>query len=362
MENYKDKYLKYKAKYLRARNIQVEDIKDPIFLTINQESLKLKKLLFQLLLEYYLIIKDFSKTKAQAFINGDYYGGSRFRRRFYREEYDRDELEGYEFDRDDYERDEFDGYEFDRDDFDRDKFEDLVYSESFSYSNEEIFTEEKIKIIYNYYLNNLKEEQKNDIKKFLVKYLEKVRGLCESFKTNIGRSIYDSRNFSIYKLIKILHFNEIKDIYLLGVYDKKIDHIAGHIFLIKHKLSNRKYSIEFIGIQQSLLLFKYSICNNRKFQISKRFFDFLLKQSFVNKAFLTYAYAYDKISEILVKFYGFSKSEVTIKKYDKTKKEYYYEPITDLKTYSEYYEPKDIYYNFTFKASENYLKENPYST
>lgn len=131
--------------------------------------------------------------------------------------------------------------------------------------------------------------------------------LCESYNKTNMQSLFDSRNFSIRKILQyLLYPDSTKYEYFVYLKFPNTDYIVGHIFLLQEFIGyNEYYNIECISIQQCLLFYINTICNQHKYQVSKLIFDYILSLDIIKQCFVVYAYAYLAMSQILVKHYNF---------------------------------------------------------
>lgn len=170
---------------------------------------------------------------------------------------------------------------------------------------------------YIYDINDTKYEIKSKsffnelVNKYVVKY------------NNFFLSFYDTRNYSINFLLNLLIDEEnVNEDYI--VYVNKDDIIIGHIFLLKYNRDSDKKMMdeqeeqeqelieediyEAIGIQSSL-----NCLLNRELEcrVSQKIFNFIGNQREISIKTL-YAFAWEKMSKILVKHYNF----ITVKNID----------------------------------------------
>jgi hypothetical protein len=151
-----------------------------------------------------------------------------------------------------------------------------------------------------------------DIKNKCKKYIEElfcneqsIDQMCSL--VDLKKSFYDSRNYSINVMFNILlgTYDNYKQppilVYILnddGIFD-------GHIFIQNHYTEG---CLEAISIQSSLKILVDSKCNNKKYGISTKLFDYVfcnIITMFKNSVYI-YAYAWKIMSDILVKKYNFN--------------------------------------------------------
>ena len=132
-----------------------------------------------------------------------------------------------------------------------------------------------------------------------------------SVKSSSIAQFNDSRNYSIQLLIKylILH-QDCSDIHIIkfnkdySFFDLDSYMTHSHVFIINHTDIR---AIEAISIQISLLLLNDNICSGVSCGISKKMFDFILKNNPYPIATTThiFAYAWPILSDIIVKNFEF---------------------------------------------------------
>lgn len=138
-------------------------------------------------------------------------------------------------------------------------------------------------------------------------------------------SIWDAKNYSLITFYNILYItlNKIKppeEYFWIGIYNLDIIR-SGHVIYIQkyYDYNNYFYYLEAVSIQQTFvgLLFasgsevlskkeKSEKESTDSYKISKNLFDHITGQNLYKNARYMYAYAWPKISNILVNFYGFT--------------------------------------------------------
>lgn len=125
----------------------------------------------------------------------------------------------------------------------------------------------------------------------------------EDIKRDYVAQFNDSRNYSISTLISFLLFSQCNDDIHIVKINKHGSYVTyGHVFIVGHP---DEKSVEAISIQTSLLLLNDNICNNTSCNISQKLFDFIFAYNPYPLATHIYAYAWPKLSNIIVKHYGF---------------------------------------------------------
>lgn len=250
------------------------------------------------------------------------------------------------------------------------------------FSNNELITIYKhlIKKI-NRYIKIEKNKLKlilDNTKKFIQIYKYKIlkSPKCDKLDKLDLVSFYDARNYSIYQLYTSYtsNFEDIRLYYLRK--NKENNHYMAHIFVLKEyeiyygkEYDNQGYKLQFIGIQQSLLLLMETNCNETSFGISKKLFNVIKETCGFKEANTAYAYAYKTISYVLVKYYGFKAIVKCIKKYNKEtkKKEFIEVPKNTKKSFwcikkynnekkeMEYKKDNKYYYRMTQDINSPYI-------
>lgn len=307
------------------------------------------KLMGQIIVEYYIIKNEIYKTEKR---EKKYEEENKIRKNIFNVEEDKDNI--FIKKEEDKEKEIYKFIEeiFEIEDKKNEIKRTIGYNLNDRYSNEELKNMYKsfIKNIKNKILENKYEINLNKIKEFIINYVQEVlkSKRCEELDKIDKLSFYDSRNYSIYALYQ--HY--IQDdanirLYYVIEENKENAHYMGHVFVIKEK-EDIGYNLQFIGIQQSLLLFMQAVCEKKKFGISYKLFNEIENTESFRDAKIIYAYAYKVISDILVKKYGFTASMRYLKTYNMKTKEMEYE---------EEYE-NDRPYIYTFK--ENYIYDEEY--
>lgn len=165
-----------------------------------------------------------------------------------------------------------------------------------------------LNIIYRYYCIFNGTENDNFFKivnDFIDNLTLQIRE-CENYndiKHDYVAQFNDSRNYSISTLVSYLLFSQCNDnIHIIKINNQDSYITHGHVFIVNH-LDTK--SIEAISIQTSLLLLNDNICNNTSCNISQKLFDFIFAHNPYPLATHIYAYAWPKLSHIIVKHYSF---------------------------------------------------------
>lgn len=412
---FKKKYFTYQL-YIKIKVMNIDNINENYINVSNtkivdkNDLIYYKKLLIQLIVEYYFLLQVIDKKNIQVEITKKNFNN--FINHITRPEYDNKNFIKFDkkfivkFNKTYY-------YEF----------KNAIRKHDFEYFNDKIFPFEFLILINDYIFDKLitEKNEKKTMKDFAKYHFSELLKLYLNFNyTQLSKimndmtALWDSRNYSIVLLLNYLdNINYAKDLNIIdnnlqkikqhniskkfkkkiddidsiilpytlyiadnnNIHDKEISahHIAGHVFsekkLFEHKKKylkkNKNYSLEFISIQQSLYIFMYSNLYEARMGVSNKLFDMISETELFRNAYVVYAYAYKKISIKLTKYYGFSIMVNKAITYDKDKKKFYYNNINArIMENNSTQECIDFsYYYYTFllskKFKNDYANETP---
>jgi hypothetical protein len=304
MDNYYNKYLKYKDKYLKLKNmpnmIGGSEIAH-ILCTTREDNTIFLTLLLQLLIEYEFMFdfKQDQESNTTSPISQNIYSP-----RSQKPLKQQHEKEANLMDED-------------GTDDEIEKTKNNIFLSIFkfyTYNNESIYSlleskeqiNDTIKTISNYCPTNIKNIC-NTYREELYCNKDIIQSKCSSELYSSINSFYDSRNYSIMVLFRTLlglYDDEYYPPILVHITDNGI--IIGHIFI--HYINRPGLAcLEAVSIQSSLRTLIGSLCYNEKRGISRELFEYVNTSIVPLFPYVTYIYAYawKVMSDILKKDFAF---------------------------------------------------------